>query len=133
MILSILQQSLLYVSTLPPFPFKVSACHHFDSDPPPRGGKSGRFCEFNSQKIFSKTRFDTKYLGKHHGIWSFANQNSRAMINSTKALKRMQFSFVFILYLRLKPCQNFLKMAENICHWCPTRRKKNIFSTSASM
>ena len=30
--------------------------------------KSGRFREFNSQKIFSKTRFDKQYLGKHHGI-----------------------------------------------------------------
>ena len=40
-----------------------------------RGGKSGRFREFNSQKIFSKTRFDRKYLGKHRGIGSFANQN----------------------------------------------------------
>ena len=41
-----------------------------------RGGKSGIFNEFNSQKIFSKIRFDRKYLGKHHGIGSFANGNS---------------------------------------------------------
>ena len=46
-----------------------------------RGGKSGRFREFNSQKIFSKTRFDRKYLGKHNGIGSFANQNSSVMVN----------------------------------------------------
>ena len=32
-----------------------------------RVGKSGIFREFNSQKIFLKTRFDRKYLGKHHG------------------------------------------------------------------
>ena len=32
-----------------------------------RGGKSGRFREYNSQKIFSKNRFDRIYLGKHHG------------------------------------------------------------------
>ena len=47
-----------------------------------RGGKSGRFCEFNSQKIISKTRFGRKYLGKHHGIGSFANENSSAMVDS---------------------------------------------------
>ena len=47
-----------------------------------RGGKSGRFHEFKSQKIFSKTRFDKKYLGKHHGIESFANQKSSVMVNS---------------------------------------------------
>ena len=47
-----------------------------------RGRKSGRFREFNSQKTFSKTRLDRKYLGKHHGIGSFANQNSGVMINS---------------------------------------------------
>ena len=47
-----------------------------------RGGKSGRFREFNSQKIFKKTRFDRKYLGKHHGIGSFVNQNSSVMVNS---------------------------------------------------
>ena len=46
-----------------------------------RGGKSGRFREFNSQKIFSKTRFDRKCLGKHHRIESFANQNSSVMVN----------------------------------------------------
>ena len=43
--------------------------------------KSDRFREFNSQKIFSKTRFDRKYMGKHHGIGSFANQNSSEMVN----------------------------------------------------
>ena len=48
----------------------------------PRGGKSGKFNEVNSQKIFSKIRFDRKYLGKHHGIGSFANQNSSVMANS---------------------------------------------------
>ena len=32
---SILQQHLLYVSTLPPLPFKVSARHHFGLDPTP--------------------------------------------------------------------------------------------------
>ena len=31
---SILQQYLLYVSTLPPLPFKVSACHNFGLYPP---------------------------------------------------------------------------------------------------
>ena len=31
-----------------------------------RGGKSGRFREFDSQKIFSKTRFDRKYLGNNN-------------------------------------------------------------------
>ena len=46
------------------------------------GVKSGRFRKFNSQKIFSKNRFDRKYLGKHHGIGSFANQNSSVMVNS---------------------------------------------------
>ena len=35
LISSILQQYLLYVSTLPPPPFKVSACQHFGFDPPP--------------------------------------------------------------------------------------------------
>ena len=34
MILSILQQYLLYISTLPHLPFKVSTCHHFGLDPP---------------------------------------------------------------------------------------------------
>ena len=48
----------------------------------PRGGKGGRFREFNSQKIFSKTRFNRKYLGKHHGIGPFANQNPSVMKNS---------------------------------------------------
>ena len=33
-ILRISQQYLLYVLTLPPFPFKVSACQHFSLDPP---------------------------------------------------------------------------------------------------
>ena len=32
---SILQQSLLYVSTLPPLPFKASTSQHFSLDPPP--------------------------------------------------------------------------------------------------
>ena len=32
---SILQQYLLYVSTISPLPFKVSACQHFGLDPPP--------------------------------------------------------------------------------------------------
>ena len=41
-----------------------------------KGGKSGRFREFKSKKIFSKTRFD----GKHHGIGSFSNQNSSVMV-----------------------------------------------------
>ena len=54
-----------------------------------RGGKSGRFREFNSQKIFSKTRFDRKYLGKYHGIGSFPNQNSSIMVNSKKVMKKM--------------------------------------------
>ena len=36
----------------------------------------------SKQKIFSKTRFDRKYLGKHHGIGSFVNQNSIVMVNS---------------------------------------------------
>ena len=40
-----------------------------------RGGESGRFLEFNSQKIFSQTSFDGKYLGRYHGIASYANQN----------------------------------------------------------
>ena len=71
-----------------------------------RGGKSGRFREFNSQKIFSKTRFDRKYLGKYHGIGSFANQNPSKMVHSNIVLKKMAFSSVFLLYLRLKPCQN---------------------------
>ena len=31
---SILQQYLLYVSTISPLPFKVSACQHFGLDPP---------------------------------------------------------------------------------------------------
>ena len=82
--------------------------------PPARGGKSGRFREFNSQKIFSKTRFDRKYLGKYHDIRSFANQNSSVMLNSSRQLKKMPFSIVFILSLRLKPCQNLEKLAENI-------------------
>ena len=80
----------------------------------PRGGKSGRFREFNSQKIFSKTRFDRKYLGKYHDIRSFANKNSSVMLNSSRQLKKMPFSIVFILSLRLKPCQNLEKLAENI-------------------
>ena len=71
-----------------------------------RGGKSGRFREFNSQKIFSKTMFDRKYLGKCHVKGFIANQNSSIMINSKKALKKMPFSFGFILYLRLIPYQN---------------------------
>ena len=81
---------------------------------PPRGGKSGRFREFNSQKIFSKTRFDRKYLGKYHDIRSFANKNSSVMLNLSRQLKKMPFSIVFILSLRLKPCQNLEKLAENI-------------------
>ena len=79
-----------------------------------RGGKSGRFREFNSQKIFSKTRFDRKYLGKYHDIRSFANKNSSVMLNSSRQLKKMPFSIVFILSLWLKPCQNLEKLAENI-------------------
>ena len=71
-----------------------------------RGGKSGIFREFNSQKIISKTRFDRKYLVKYHWIGSFANQTSSKMVNSNMVLKKMAFSFVFILYLRLKPCEN---------------------------
>ena len=47
-----------------------------------KGGKSGRFHEFNLQKIFWKTWFDRKYLGKHHEIGSFANQNSNVIVNS---------------------------------------------------
>ena len=72
-----------------------------------RGGKSGRFREFNSQKIFSKNRFDRKYLGKYHDIRSFANKNSSVMLNSSRQLKKMPFSIVFILSLRLKPCKNW--------------------------
>ena len=68
-----------------------------------RGGKSGRFREFNSQKISLKIRFDRKYLGKCHDIGSFSNQNSNIMVNSSRKLKKMPFSFVFILSLRLKP------------------------------
>ena len=71
-----------------------------------RGGKSGRFREFNSQKIFPKTSFDRKYLGKYHGIGSFAIQNSGKMVNSNKVWNKMAFLFIFILYLRVKPCQN---------------------------
>ena len=67
-----------------------------------RGEKSGRFREFNLQKIFLKTRFDRKYLGSLPGIGSFANPNSSVMVNSNLTLKRMLFSFVFLLYLRLK-------------------------------
>ena len=33
----------------------------------------------------------------------------------------MQFSFLFLLYLRLNPCQNLYKMAENIRLCWPTR------------
>jgi len=44
-----------------------------------RGGESGRFCELNSQKIFSKTKFRRKYLGKLFGLGTFANQNSIRM------------------------------------------------------
>ena len=61
------------------------------------GGKSGRFRKFNSQKIFSKTWFDRKY---------FENQNSSRMVKSK--LKKVAFSFVFVLYLRLKPWQELL-------------------------
>ena len=38
----------------------------------------------------SVTWFGRKYLGKHHGIGSFANQNSSVMVKSN-TLKRMQF------------------------------------------
>ena len=79
-----------------------------------RVGKSGRFREFNSQKIFSKTSFDRKYLGKYHGIGYFANQNSSKMVNSNNGLKKMAFSFVFLLYLKLKPFQNLKISAENV-------------------
>ena len=78
-----------------------------------RGGKSGRFHEYNSQKIFSKTRFDRKYLGKHYRIGSFPNQNSCVMVNSNQALKIMRF---FILYSRLnlvktcKRCRKYLSL-----------------------
>ena len=47
-----------------------------------RGEKSGRFHEFNLQKMVSKTRFNRKYLGKHHGIGSSDNENSSVMVNS---------------------------------------------------
>ena len=33
-----------------------------------RGGKSSRFREFNSQKIFSQTMFGRIHFEKHHGI-----------------------------------------------------------------
>ena len=80
-----------------------------------RGGKSGRFREFNSQKIFSKTRFDRKYLRKYHRIASFANHNSRIMLFSNKISKKKAFLFVFILYTGLEPCPNLYKFAENNC------------------
>ena len=55
---------------------------YFLGDPFSQRWKSGRFHEFNSQKIFLKIKFDRKYLGKHHGIGSFVNQNSSVMVNS---------------------------------------------------
>ena len=81
--------------------------------------KSGRFREFNSQKIFSKTRFDRKYLGRHHGIGYFATQNSSVMVNRNQALKRMQYLFVLIMYLRLN-CHGDI-CSGNICpgNICP--------------
>ena len=72
----------------------------------PEVEKSGRFREFNSEKIFSKTRFDRKYLRKYHRIASFANHNSRIMLYSNKVSKKMAFLFVFILYTGLEPCPN---------------------------
>ena len=58
-------------------------------------------------------------MGKYHRIGSFANQNSIKMVNSNKVLKKMAFSFVFILNIRLKPL-------------IPGSQKEKYFSTSAT-
>ena len=75
-----------------------------------RGGKSGRFRELKSQKIFSKTRFDRKYLGKHHGIGSFANQDSSVMANSNFRSIEENAIFIYVYTLfKAKTCSKLVK------------------------
>ena len=59
---SILQQYLLYVSTLPTLPFKVSACQHFCLDPPPKHHKY-HLAHIRANKNITKNNSFLKSVG----------------------------------------------------------------------
>ena len=71
-----------------------------------RDGRSGRFREFNSQKISSKTRFDRKFLGKHHGIGSFAKCKGKFKL-------RIEDNTIFICVYIVFKAKSLSKLVKN--------------------
>ena len=67
------------------------------------------------RKYFQKLGLTENIWEKYHDIRSFANKNSSVVLNSSTQLKKMPFSIVFILSLRLtlvKTWKNWQKIFD---------------------